>query len=203
MASLAKGHRGPINVTQESRRRVFVGLGWDPKASSGLLENAAALVTGKALHHDLDLSCYIYDPNGALIDIIGVETQHASDIADSIYHSGDNVEGIGDGDDEQISVELKNINPDIAHIVFVATIKSGHSFSDVESPEIRIVDAYTEHEFLRTGLGLEENVKQSGYVFVRLYLENDVWMMHYIDEFFNVSAQKDLPGFLKSFINGT
>ena len=201
MTTLAKGHRGPINVTQESQHRVFVGLGWDPKEDAGLLKSVGALVKGKALHHDLDLSCYIFDPNKTLIDSIGVKNKNPSDKTDNIYHSGDNVEGLGDGDDEEISVELKDINPDIAHIVFVAAIKSGHAFDEVESPEIRMVDGYSGRVFLRSALNLQEGTKQSGYVFAELYLDDDTWTLHYIDEFFDYRTQKDMPTFLNQFIS--
>lgn len=200
-SSLPKNHRTPLNVTRQAQERVFVGLGWDPKEGSTILENVSALMTGKELHHDLDLSCYIYDPNETLIDIIGVETQNNSDKTNNIYHSGDSIHGIGDGDDEQISVELKDINPDIAHIIFAVTIKSGHSFDEIETPEIRLADGYSERVFVEKNLNIDEAEKQSGYAFVRLYLQDGVWMMHYIDAFFKKSAHKDLGAFLKSFIN--
>lgn len=200
MTTLARGYRGPLNVTQKAQQRLFVGLGWDPKEGASLLENVSALVKGKALHHDLDLSCYIFDPNKALIDVIGVKNKSASDKTDNIYHSGDNIEGIGDGDDEEISVELKGINPDIAHIVFVVKIISGHCFGEIETPEIRMVDGYSGRVFVQTNLSRKESAEESGYVFAELCFDDGVWMLHYIDAFFNMRTQKDIAELLHSFI---
>ena len=53
----------PLNVTQEGHHRIFVGLGWDPNENVGLKDKALGALGLKDTHHDLDLSCYIYDAN--------------------------------------------------------------------------------------------------------------------------------------------
>ena len=60
---LTKNQIAPVNVTQEAHHRVFVGLGWDPKdeKESGIIDAIADTITGKALHHELDLSCCLID----------------------------------------------------------------------------------------------------------------------------------------------
>lgn len=201
MSTIEKGSHKPLNVTQESHHRVFVGLGWDPKDDGGLIEAITDKISGKALHHDLDLACYIYDANNNLINIVSAEVEHGADETGRIYHSGDNVEGIGDGDDEQISVELKDIDPDICNIVFIATIKSGHSFSEIDAPEIRLVDGYSNREFIVAPLICKESEEKSGYVFLRLYPQNEAWTIHSIGEFFNVKDAGNLSEFLKDFID--
>ena len=122
MPSIQKGEKGPLNVTKEARHRVFVGLGWDPNEETGLIDKAKALVKGQELHHDLDLSAYVFDADARMISHICAESGRHTDQTGKIYHSGDNIEGLGDGDDEQISVELKDLDPLIAHIIFTASI---------------------------------------------------------------------------------
>ncbi|MCB1531424.1 MAG: TerD family protein [Alphaproteobacteria bacterium] len=197
---MQKGSSTILNVTQEAHHRVFVGLGWDPRGQAGLIGNLTEKLSGKALHHDLDLSCCLYDANNQLIDIVSAETAHAADRTGKIYHSGDSIEGEGPGDDEQISVELKDIDPAIRNIIFAATIKSGHSFGDIHEPEIRLADGYSNREFLVSALHADAGQDKSGYVFVRLYIEGDAWMVQNIGEFFDAGAEKSLADFLKTFI---
>jgi len=197
-----KGDRTALNVTQEAHHRIFVGLGWDPKdeENSGIIGAITDKISGKALHHDLDLSCYLYDANDGLISVVNAETEKGTDRSGKVYHSGDNVEGIGDGDDEQISVELKDIDPSIIHMIFTATIKSGHNFSDIDTPEIRLVDAYSDHTFAQKKIDQIEGQDKSGYVFLAVYYTPEGWHMHYIDEYFTFKKKGDLDLYLKKYL---
>lgn len=198
---MEKGATAPLNVTQESNHRIFVGLGWDPKKGTlGFIDQVSMLVKRRIKGHDLDLACCVYDSNNALINTVDVHSLNASDDSGKIYHSGDNVDGMGGGDDEQISIELKNLNPDIANIVFAVTIKNDDTFDQIEAPEIRIVDGYSNREFLAASLARDEAAKKSGYVFMRIYPEGDAWAMQYIDEFFDANTESDLSEFLKGFV---
>ncbi len=184
MPKLSKGQITPLNVTQESRHRIFVGLGWNPNEKTGLLEQAKALVKGTETHHDLDLSAYMFDINQRYIGHVSAEPNRHIDQTGRIYHSGDNVEGIGDGDDEQISVELKDLDPVIHHIVFKASIKSGHTFGQVNAPEIRIVDAYSDYTIFEHDLRCAEAADQSAYVFVQIFRKAEGgWNLHFIDAY--------------------
>ena len=112
-----------LNVTQKSRRRIFVGLGWDPNASPTLKDKVGALIGGRQEHHDLDLSCYYFNQDGACLGFVSANKDNNANDSGSIYHSGDSVEGVGDGDDEQISAELLKLPPNIHHLIFKAHIK--------------------------------------------------------------------------------
>lgn len=182
MPSLEKGQHVPLNVTQESQHRIFVGLGWDPADRPGLIGRAATALglSRRAPYHDLDLSCFFYDAAGNLIGEVGSAPDKATDLSGRIYHSGDNVEGIGEGDDEQISVELKDLPAEIHHLVFTASIKSGHRFADIKSPEIRLVDGYSGHEFLKVRLGEEDGATLPAFTFVHLYRDGNGWVVHYV-----------------------
>lgn len=200
MSKLAKGQSTKLNVTQEARHRVFVGLGWDPVERVSLIDKAKAIASGKETHHDLDLSCYIFDRDGRYISHVAAQDGKNADQTGHIYHSGDNIEGLGDGDDEQISVELKDLDPAIANIIFKASIKSGHSFAEVKDPEIHISDGYTGRQFLHQMLSDTPENDRNAFVFVRLHKTPEgQWMMQYIGEFLDQAGRTDWPEILKPF----
>jgi len=173
----------PLNVTQEAQHRIFVGLGWDPNESPTLIDKVGAFIGAREAHHDLDLACYYYNKDKVCLGYVGVDARHATNPSGSIYHSGDNVEGVGDGDDEQISVELKNLPPNIHHLVFKASIKSGHSFDDIAVPEIRLCDGYTERVFLEKTLA--HGAQKNAYLFAHVYrgARDGEWLLNHIDAF--------------------
>jgi stress response protein SCP2 len=190
MPSLEKGQHAPLNVTQEAQHRIFVGLGWDPFEDRGRLSRFLRFLGFRAPHHDLDLSCFIYDSDGTLIGEISSESGKAADFSGRIYHSGDNVEGIGEGDDEQISVEFKNLPTKIHQLLFTASIKGDHTFDEVRSPEIRLVDGYSGHEFLKVSLGKEDGAAFPAFTFVHLYRDGEGWIVRYVGEYGeNASAE--------------
>lgn len=199
---IPKGQTVPLNVTQKSSHRVFVGLGWDPNEDISMKDKALGALGLKDTHHDLDLSCYIYDQNKRYITHISHETGHEADQTGKIYHSGDNVEGVGDGDDEQISIELKGLDPAIDAIVFKASIKTDNVFKDVTDPEIRIADGYSDHNFLHVSLKEGDTA-----VFVFACLKRsthddnpDAWTIHHIGEFIKKTKDSDWPEILKTYI---
>ncbi|MAI61622.1 MAG: hypothetical protein CBB87_03935 [Micavibrio sp. TMED27] len=187
MSQLKKGQSKPLNVTQESRQRFFVGLGWDPHDDISLFDLAKAMICGTDLEHDLDLACYAYDELGRSICRVCAVSGFHTDQTGKIYHSGDNVEGIGDGDDEQISVELKDLDEAIHSLIFVASIKSGHVFNEIEHAVIRIVDAYSNHTLLSHSFSqCEAALSQDCYVFIQVERAADTdkgWVLKLIDEY--------------------
>ncbi len=178
-----KGQSVPLNVTQEAKQRIFVGLGWNPNEKPGLGDKLGALIGAREHYHDLDLSCFYFDAQKNCLGAVTADPNSYSDPSGCIYHSGDNVEGIGDGDDEQISVELKDLPQNIETIIFKASIKSGHHFNEIADPSIRLCDGYTGHCFLESSLNSETAEKSDAYVFISLKREGDGWHMRYIGEF--------------------
>lgn len=190
----------PLNVTTKSRHRIFVGLGWDPNEPPSMKDKVGALIGTREKHHDLDLSCYYYNQDGACLGYVNAAPQHGSNPTGSIYHSGDSVEGIGDGDDEQVSVELKKLPPNVQHLIFKASIKSGHHFGEVAMPEIRLCDGYTDRVFLESPL--HDGEKHDAYIFVRISRGNteDEWMMHEIKDFTDNMGADDWKEALASYL---
>jgi tellurium resistance protein TerZ len=190
-----------LNVTQKANHRVFVGLGWDPNESVKFKDKALSKLGLKDVHHDLDLGCYLFDAAKGYISHVNAEGAREVDESGRIYPSGDNVEGIGDGDDEQISVELKNLPADISAVVFIATIKSGQSFGEIKAPEIRLADGYSGHNFLHVDLKDATGAAKSAFVFAGLIKSSDgVWVMRKVAEFVDVPADGDWADVLKGYI---
>ena len=200
MARLTKGQHITLNVTQEARHRIFVGLGWDPNFRQTLLGSIREMLGGKKTWHDLNLACFLYDDNKNYIESISQDPDNAADEAIHVYHSGDSREGVGDGDDEQISVELKNLAPSVRHVIFVASIKSGHTFKDIEAPEIRIGDGYSNHIFFETDIDREAGKNKSVFVFVHIYRHEGGWRLHNISEFLKAPDTENNPDFMKKYL---
>ncbi len=198
MSDLQARARASLNVTQEANHRIFVGVGWDPNDNASLLQEITHAVKGKPLHHDLDLSCLIFDEQKNLLESVTADPAQAANQSGKIYHSGDNTEGIGDGDDEQISVELKDLDSDIHHIVFMATIKSGHSFSDVTSPEIHLSDGYSNRRFLYIDLQKAPDNDKPAFLFVHIYKANGEWQLHNISTF--VDLQENWSNYIAPYL---
>lgn len=194
-------NHSPLNVTRESTHRIFVGLGWDPNETPTLKDKVGAIIGKREHHHDLDLTCYYFNQDNACLGFVSGEVPHNTNPSGSIYHSGDSIEGIGDGDDEQISVELKNLPPNIHHLIFKASIKSGHSFGDVAEPEIRLCDGYTGRCFSETFMTDDSGKNSDSFVFVRVSrgASADEWYFDRIDSFANMQDQDDWGDALSRF----
>ncbi|MFK7839116.1 MAG: TerD family protein [Bdellovibrionales bacterium] len=189
-----------LNVSQTETQRIFVGLGWDPKERETLMDKLGVFMGKHEAHHDLDLACYTYNPDGECLGYVNADKNHSQNPSGSIYHSGDSVEGIGDGDDEQISVELKNLPPNVHHILFKVSIKSGHHFGEVLMPEIRLCDGYTERVFLYKTL--EDGKERDGYVFAHLYRhqESGEWVLKEIHAFDDHTDPEGWKDTLKAYL---
>ncbi|WP_189858344.1 TerD family protein [Streptomyces noursei] len=127
--SLVKGGR-PLLTS------VRMGLGWEPARR------------GRSI--DLDASVIAYGPDRGKIDACYFGKLRILDAA--IQHSGDNLTGDGDGDDEAITVHLGGIPPEVTGLVFVVNSFSGQKFSDVTKAYCRLTDAQTGEELVRFDL---------------------------------------------------
>lgn len=154
--NLIKGQK--ISLAKEAGKSVSnitLGLGWD---------------TGTQ-QIDLDASCAIFDENKALIESIYFGNKKSKN--NSIVHSGDNLTGAGDGDDEQIRVNLDKVDARAKHVVFVVTSYRGQKFTAVKNAYVRIVDDGSGQELCR--FPLSEKFETTGLVMARLYRHNGEW----------------------------
>lgn len=112
---------------------VFLGLGWDEvKKKRGFFGSRSS---GEI---DLDASAILFNQAGDPVDYVWYSQLASRDGA--IRHTGDNLTGAGDGDDEQILVDLRRIPASVEAIVFVITSYSGQKFSSIENVFTRVVD---------------------------------------------------------------
>jgi tellurium resistance protein TerZ len=201
MTNIAKGEKTPLLHTLKSRQRIIVGLSWDAKEEKVKLLNK---LIKKDSQHDLDVSCYIYTKNGEFIDFVGAEAQDSMDESEKIYHSGDDMTGTGDGDDEFISAELASLPNNIHGIVYLAEVRSAHSFKDVDAPFIRLVDGINDNTLLESHISGEEADERNAFIFAAIYrsIESPTgWMVHNISESPDISTIEDWGLHLAQFID--
>ena len=160
--NLQKGQRESINAP-----KFTVGLGWDTNSST----------TGTDF--DLDASVFILGENKKLLsDSHLVFYNNLKSPNEAVVHTGDNRTGAGDGDDEQILVDLSKIEPNAAEICIVVTIheadQRGQNFGQVRNSFIRIFDPVTNQEMLKYELEEDFSI-ETAVEFGRIYKRNGEW----------------------------
>jgi len=159
---------GPVSLTKNQTvnlsklrdrplKRVTLGLGWDPAAR------------GKSV--DLDAGCLVFDAGGRKLATVWFMA--LSGLRGAVLHSGDNLTGVGDGDDEQIRVDLDALPGDAAHLVFTVSSFRGQRFGAVSRAVCRVVNADGNAELAR--FNLTETGEGTGLVMARLSRTPDGW----------------------------
>lgn len=170
--SLQKGQKVSLTKGNPGLKKVVVGLGWDVNAFD----------TGGAF--DLDAAAFMLADNGrttASQDFVFYgNLTHPSG---SVQHIGDNLTGEGDGDDEQIRVDLSLVPANITKIAFTVTIYDAEvrrqNFGQVNNAFIRIYNEETGEELLRYDLGEDFSIETAA-VFGELYKSGDEWKFNAI-----------------------
>lgn len=191
--NLQKGQK--IDLTKDGSAsgvglsRVMVGLGWDEasQGGGGLLNSFFG--GGSVQDIDCDASVILCGPNGRIISANVNETlvyfgnlRHSSG---AIVHQGDNLTGAGDGDDEQIIVDLNAIPPYVDKLVFIvniydANVRNQH-FGMIKNCFIRLVDLSTNHELCR--FDLNENYSgMTGMIAGEIYRKDSEWKFNAIGQ---------------------
>lgn len=169
MVSLSKNQT--ISLTKESSAlsRVQFGLGWDPvKKKKGFLSGLFG--SGSSDNIDLDASCVMLGHTGERIDTVyfGKLTSKCS----SVQHTGDNLTGEGEGDDEVINVDLNRLPASVEYLAFTVNSFRGQTFNDVENAFCRVVDQAGK-ELAR--YSLTEQGNHTGIVISSLRRNNGQW----------------------------
>ncbi|MEU0933944.1 TerD family protein [Embleya sp. NPDC005971] len=145
--------------------RIRMGLGWDPaKAGSSI---------------DLDASCIAFDAQGK--KVVTVWFMKLSGLNGAIVHSGDNLTGEGEGDDESIVVRLDALPPQVTGLVFTVNSFLGQKFTEVSRAFCRLVDDTTDAELVRFDLSATE--PRTGVLMCKLVREGPVWSMTALGRF--------------------
>lgn len=147
MVSLAKGQSVSLAKNNgDALTRVIMGLGWDVKQKKGFFGS----LLGGADEIDLDASCLLFNAQGEPLEAIWFGQLRSED--GSIVHTGDNRTGDGDGDDEQIIVDLPGVPAEVQTMVFTVNSFQGDTFDRIENAFCRLVDATTGQEMARYDL---------------------------------------------------
>jgi tellurium resistance protein TerZ len=175
--SLQKGQK--ISLEKEAGgalSRVFMGLGWDAAKSKGLLGGLFGGGGGGSI--DLDASCILFDERNQKVDVVWFRQLQSRD--GSIRHTGDNLTGEGEGDDEQIIVDLTRVPAHVKSLIFVVNNFTGQDFSRVENAFCRLVNAANDQEIARYNLSCTGN--HTAMIMAKVYRHNNEWKMHAIGE---------------------
>ncbi|GAB6108638.1 TerD family protein [Fusibacter bizertensis] len=175
--NLQKGQKVDLTKGNEGLNSIMVGLGWDVNVYDG------------GSQFDLDACAFLVGENGKATapgDFIfyGNKT-HSSG---AVNHLGDNLTGDGDGDDEQIMVDLSKVPANIAKISFTVTIYDGETrrqnFGQVSNAFIRLLDNATGTELIRYDLGEDFSIETS-VVVGELYRHGGEWKFNAIGNGFS------------------
>lgn len=173
--SLQKGGNLSITKTDPSLTRIVVGLGWNPRATDGV-------------DFDLDASAFLLNATGKVRgegDFIFYNQLKSVD--GSVEHTGDNRTGAGDGDDEQIKVDLARVPADVDKVAFAVTIHEasdrGQNFGQVGGAFIRIINEATSEEVVRYDLA-EDASTETAMIFAELYRHNGEWKFRAVGQGF-------------------
>ena len=170
--NLSKGQKVDLTKGNPGLKRIMVGLGWDVNAFDS------------GADFDLDASAFLIGASGKCPTekdfIFYGNLEHSSE---SVKHMGDNLTGEGEGDDEEIQVDLSKIPDNIERVAFTVTIYDAvnrrQNFGQVSNAYIRIVDAATNTELIRYDLGEDFSI-ETAVVVGELYRNNGEWKFNAI-----------------------
>lgn len=185
--NLQKGQKIDLTKGNTGLSKITVGLGWDevtkPK-SGGLL--SGLLGGGGSADVDCDASAILLDAQGKLTSkdrLVYFGNLQSKD--QSVKHSGDNLTGAGEGDDEQIQVDMNMVPADIQKIVFVVNIydciRRKQDFGLIANAFIRIVNAANGQEYCRFNLS-ESYAGKTSLIVAEVYRHANEWKFSAIGE---------------------
>ncbi|WP_170007085.1 TerD family protein [Bacillus fonticola] len=177
--SLQKGQRVDLTKGNTGLSRVLVGLGWDPVETRGGGLFGSLFGGGGGQNVDCDASVLMLDEN----DKVRTTNQviyfgNLKSECGSIVHTGDNLTGDGDGDDEQLYVELNKVPSNIQKLVFVVNIydvvKRKQHFGMIKNAFIRVVNPANNDTLLRYNLSEDYSGKLS-LIVGEMYRQGSEW----------------------------
>ena len=165
--NLTKGQKVDLTKGNPGLKNIMVGLGWDVNAFDS------------GADFDLDAAAFMVGANGKCpTEREFVFYGNLSHVSESVKHQGDNLTGAGDGDDEQIVIDLANVPQDYDKIVVVVNIYSamqrGQHFGMIQNAFIRLVDARNNNEMCRYNL-TENYSGMTAMIFGEVYRHNGEW----------------------------
>lgn len=210
--SLKKGDSISLKKdTGKKLSKIILAAGWDPITSrnepkkksggflSGLLNKASDALESISKDIDLDASAIMYS-GGSCFDAVYFGNLKSRDGA--VKHSGDNLTGDGDGDDEQIVIDLDRVSAQVDNIVFVINSYSGQRFNEVCNVFARVVDSggVGNTEIVRYDLEETSNNRHTGIVIARLKRNGNDWNFEAVGKFHDGKTYKDMIPFSRTIL---
>lgn len=170
--SLQKGQKVDLTKGNPSLKHLLIGLGWDVNKYDG------------GHDFDLDAAAFLLGANGKVRDdedfVFYNNLKHKSG---SVEHMGDNLTGAGEGDDEEIKVDLSKVPADVDKIDFTVTIYDADArkqkFGQVSNAYIRVVDEDSGKEIIRYDLGEDFSI-ETAVVVGEIYRNKGEWKFNAI-----------------------
>ncbi|MBF0301787.1 MAG: TerD family protein [Desulfamplus sp.] len=167
--SLSKGGRLSLSKEAPGLSKIQIGLGWDARVTDGS-------------QYDLDASVFLLNPSGKVrSDNDFVFYNNLKAINGAVEHMGDNLTGAGEGDDEVIKINLKQLEidaPDVEKLAFVVTIHEAETrkqnFGQINNAFIRIVNQDDNKEIVRYDLS-EDYSMETAMIFGEVYFKTGEW----------------------------
>ena len=165
--SLKKGQKVDLTKTNPGLKEILIGLGWDTNKYDG------------GFDFDLDSSVFLLGADSKVTDggdfIFFNNLKHASG---SVEHLGDNLTGAGEGDDEEIKIDLSKVPANIEKIAFTVTIYEAdarkQNFGQVENAFIRVFDEQNNKELIRYDLDEDFSI-ETAVIVGELYRNKGEW----------------------------
>ena len=165
--SLQKGQKIDLTKTNPGLKKILIGLGWDINKYDG------------GGDFDLDAAAFLLGANGKVgSDEDFVFYKNLKHKSGSVEHLGDNLTGAGEGDDEQIKIDLAKVPANVDKIDFTVTIYDADArkqkFGQVENAYIRVVNDETGVELIRYDLGEDFSI-ETAVVVGEIYRNKGEW----------------------------
>jgi tellurium resistance protein TerD len=174
--SLQKGGNVSLEKASPGMTKMIVGLGWDARATDGA-------------DFDLDASVFLLGEDGKVVDDQSfIFYNNLKSQCGAVEHTGDNLTGEGDGDDESIKVDLSKLPATVKKIAVSVTIHDAdnrnQNFGQVSNAFVRIVNEVDGQEAIRFDLS-EDYSTETAMNFGELYNHNGEWKFKAIGQGFS------------------
>lgn len=194
--TLAKGQNLSLTKTDPGLKLALLGLGWDARSTDGqpFDLDASALLVNAAGKVRSDADFIFYNQMGDVtLDGKNYDPERAS-----VMYQGDNRTGEGDGDDEQIIIDLTKIPADIERVVLTVSIheyaERNQTFGQVRNAFIRLENNETGNEIVRYDLS-EDYPVETALIFAEVYKYNGEWKFKAVGQ----GWEDGLGGIARSF----
>lgn len=181
--NLQKGQKIDLTKGSAGLKHIMVGLGWDEAKPIRYSNGIPGFVNMKPAEIDCDASAILCNSDGKFTELVYYGNLRASD--GSVVHQGDNLTGAGDGDDEQIKVDLSKVSSSVGKIVFAVNIYHASDrqqhFGMIRNAFIRLIDMDKNNEICRYNLSDDYGGMQ-GLIVGEIYRYKGEWKFNAIGQ---------------------